>query len=104
VEGDSWKAGNRPYVELNIRLISSRSPAQHQTAISTGTRPLHLSKSTCPPQVDKAHRYIFTVYALKTAKLEIPADATAALAGYMINANAIGKASFVANYGRAKPN
>ena len=59
---------------------------------------------TCPPQGDKAHRYIFTVYALKTAKLEIPADATAALAGYMINANAIGKASFVANYGRAKPN
>ncbi len=58
----------------------------------------------CPPQGDKAHRYIFTVYALKTAKLEIPVDATAALAGYMINANAIGKASFVANYGRTKPN
>jgi Raf kinase inhibitor-like YbhB/YbcL family protein len=59
---------------------------------------------TCPPQGDKPHRYIFTVYALKTSSLEIPADATAALAGYMINANAIGKASFVAKYGRAKPN
>ena len=34
----------------------------------------------------------------------IPADATAALAGYMINANAIGKASFVARYGRPKAN
>lgn len=56
----------------------------------------------CPPQGDKPHRYIFTIYALKTPKLEIPADATAALAGYMINANAIGKASFVARYGRAK--
>ncbi len=59
---------------------------------------------TCPPQGDKPHRYIFTVYALKTSGVEIPADATAALAGYMINANAIGKASFVAKYGRAKPN
>jgi Raf kinase inhibitor-like YbhB/YbcL family protein len=59
---------------------------------------------TCPPQGDKPHRYIFTVYALKTSSLEIPADATAALAGYMINANAIGNASFVAKYGRAKPN
>ncbi len=59
---------------------------------------------TCPPQGDKPHRYIFTVYALKTSSLEIPADATAALAGYMINANAIGKARFVAKYGRAKPN
>lgn len=57
----------------------------------------------CPPQGDKPHRYIFIVHALKVEKLEIPADATAALAGYMINANALGKASFTAKYGRAKP-
>jgi Raf kinase inhibitor-like YbhB/YbcL family protein len=57
---------------------------------------------TCPPPGDKPHRYIFTVHALKTDKLDIPADATAALAGYMINANALGKASFTAKYGRAK--
>jgi Raf kinase inhibitor-like YbhB/YbcL family protein len=55
----------------------------------------------CPPQGDKPHRYIFTVYALKD-KLEIPADATAALAGYMINGNSLGKASFTAKYGRPK--
>jgi Raf kinase inhibitor-like YbhB/YbcL family protein len=56
----------------------------------------------CPPAGDKPHRYIFTVHALKTDKLEIPADATAALAGYMINANALAKASFTATYGRPK--
>ena len=56
----------------------------------------------CPPQGDKPHRYIFTVHALKVEKLEIPADATAALAGFMINGNALGKASFTAKYGRAK--
>ena len=56
----------------------------------------------CPPPGDKPHRYIFTVHALKTEKLEIPADATAALTGYMINANALGKASFTATYGRPK--
>jgi Raf kinase inhibitor-like YbhB/YbcL family protein len=56
----------------------------------------------CPPPGDKPHRYVFTVHALKTDKLEIPADATAALTGYMINANALGKASFTATYGRAK--
>jgi Raf kinase inhibitor-like YbhB/YbcL family protein len=55
---------------------------------------------TCPPQGDKPHRYIFTVYALKTDKLEVPADATAALTGFMIHANALGKASFTAKYGR----
>ncbi len=56
----------------------------------------------CPPEGDKPHRYIFTIYALKTDKLDIPADATAALAGFMINANQIGKASFTAKYGRGK--
>jgi Raf kinase inhibitor-like YbhB/YbcL family protein len=57
---------------------------------------------TCPPQGDKPHRYIFTVVALKTDKIELPADATAALTGFMINANALGKASFTAHYGRSK--
>jgi hypothetical protein len=57
---------------------------------------------TCPPQGDKPHHYIFTVYALKTDKLDLPADATAALAGFMINANKLGKASFTARYGRPK--
>jgi Raf kinase inhibitor-like YbhB/YbcL family protein len=56
----------------------------------------------CPPPGDKPHRYIFTVHALKTDRLDIPSDATAALAGFMINANQIGKASFTARYGRAK--
>jgi len=54
----------------------------------------------CPPPGDKPHRYVFTVYALKVDKLDIPADATAALAGFMVNANAIAKASFTARYGR----
>jgi hypothetical protein len=57
---------------------------------------------TCPPPGDKPHRYIFTVHALKTDKLDIPADATAALAGFMINANSVGKASFTGKYGRPK--
>ncbi|MCA9735572.1 MAG: YbhB/YbcL family Raf kinase inhibitor-like protein [Deferribacteres bacterium] len=54
----------------------------------------------CPPKGDKPHRYIFTVFALKVAKIDVPAEATAALIGYMLNANAVGKASFTATYGR----
>jgi hypothetical protein len=33
-------------------------------------------------------------------RLDIPDDATAALAGFMVNANTIDKASFTAKYGR----
>ena len=54
----------------------------------------------CPPKGDKPHRYIFTVYALKVDKLDVPADATAALIGYMLNANKLGTASFTAKFGR----
>ena len=54
----------------------------------------------CPPQGDKPHRYIFTVCALKTEKIDVPADASAALIGFMLNANKLGSATFTAKYGR----
>lgn len=56
----------------------------------------------CPPPGDKPHRYVFAVYALKTDKIDVPADASPALAGFTVNAEAIGKASFTARYGRKK--
>ncbi len=54
----------------------------------------------CPPKGDKPHRYIFTIYALKIDKLEIPADASAAMVGFMIHGNQLGSARFTALYGR----
>lgn len=54
----------------------------------------------CPPKGDKAHRYIFTVHALSVEKLDLSPDATAALAGFMINHNSLAKAKFTAFYGR----
>jgi Raf kinase inhibitor-like YbhB/YbcL family protein len=54
----------------------------------------------CPPQGDKPHRYIFTVYALKADKIDADADASGALVGFMLNANKLAKASFTAKYGR----
>lgn len=54
----------------------------------------------CPPVGDKPHRYIFTLFALKTPRLEVSGDATAALAGFMINANVLAKTGFTAYYGR----
>ncbi|WP_051710379.1 kinase inhibitor [Andreprevotia chitinilytica] len=53
----------------------------------------------CPPQGDKPHRYIFTVYALKTDKLDVTADSSAALVGFNLHFNTLGKASLTAKYG-----
>ena len=54
----------------------------------------------CPPKGDKAHRYIFTVYALNTEKLEQTSDARPELIGFFLNSHAIAKASIMAYYGR----
>lgn len=54
----------------------------------------------CPPVGDKPHRYIVTVHALKVDKLGVPDDASAALIGYMLNANSLGKAKLTGKYGR----
>lgn len=54
----------------------------------------------CPPVGDKPHKYIFTVYALNTEKIDLPNNATAAFAGFMINAHLIDKVSVTAIYGR----
>ncbi len=60
----------------------------------------HAFGGACPPKGDKPHRYVFTVFALKTEKIEVAPDATAALIGYMIHANALAQDSFTAKYGR----
>jgi phosphatidylethanolamine-binding protein (PEBP) family uncharacterized protein len=54
----------------------------------------------CPPAGDKPHRYIFTVHALKVDKLDLTADASAAMVGFMTHMNTLGNASFTARYGR----
>lgn len=102
-----WSVINLP---ADISSLPADAGAQGDANLPAGARQVRIDYGVaawggvCPPQGDKPHRYIFTIHALKVPKLDIPADATAALAGYMINANAIGKASFVARYGRAKAN
>jgi hypothetical protein len=53
----------------------------------------------CPPP-GKPHRYQFRIYALKVAKLEVPADASAALVGFNVRAQELGHAELTGLYGR----
>lgn len=52
------------------------------------------------PPTGPAHRYIFTVFALDTPELDIPADATCAMAGFMINAHTLAKANLTVTFGK----
>ena len=95
-------------IPANVHELHSNDGALNSTTLPAGAVQVRTDfgmaawGGPCPPQGDKPHRYIFTVYALKTDKLEIPANATAALTGYMILGNMLGKASFTTKYGRAK--
>lgn len=54
----------------------------------------------CPPVGDKAHRYEFTVYALKIDKLPLDESSPAAMVGFYIHQNLIQKAVLKAQYSR----
>jgi Raf kinase inhibitor-like YbhB/YbcL family protein len=54
----------------------------------------------CPPPGNGDHKYTITVFALKTEKLGLDANANPALVGFMLGQNTIEKASLVFYYRR----
>ena len=54
----------------------------------------------CPPEGLGAHRYQFTVFAVKQDALQVNADTSAAVIGFQLFFNAIEKAVLTGNFGR----
>jgi Raf kinase inhibitor-like YbhB/YbcL family protein len=54
----------------------------------------------CPDKGDPPHRYTFTVYALSVEKLDVPADSSGAMVVSTAKEHLLGKAVFIAHYGR----
>lgn len=54
----------------------------------------------CPPAGDKPHHYHFTLFALDTDKLDVPANATAAYVGFNLHAHTLAKTTLTGLYGR----
>jgi Raf kinase inhibitor-like YbhB/YbcL family protein len=54
----------------------------------------------CPDKGDPPHRYTFTIYALSVDKLDVPADSSGAMVVSTEKDHLLGKAVFVAHYGR----
>jgi Raf kinase inhibitor-like YbhB/YbcL family protein len=80
------------------RNDGSKMPAG-AVQIKNGFRALGYSGS-CPPPSDDPHGYVMTVYALKVAALDVPADVTSAGMLTAIEANSLGKASLTYHFGR----
>ena len=54
----------------------------------------------CPPESDHPHRYIFTIYSVSVDSLPVNADTSAAVVGFMLNANLIEKSTLMGLYRR----
>jgi len=103
-------AGFWHWVVLNLPASTTALPrgagAADGKALPAGAKQITTDFGTpgwggpCPPQGSEPHMYYFTVYALKVDKLDLPANATASLAGFMINANALDRAVITALYSR----
>ena len=77
---------------------SSLAPAGSLQSINDVGQPGY--QGPCPGEGDQPHRYLITVYALKTAKLGTTSNSTAALSGFMLNKQAIAKASLIVYFKR----
>lgn len=104
--GSGWWHWSVVNVPADVQALPAGAGTVGDALLPAGARQVRIDYGVagwggmCPPPGDRPHRYIFTVHALKVAKLDLPADATAALAGYMIRANTLATASFSARYGR----
>ncbi len=54
----------------------------------------------CPPQGDKPHRYVVTVFAVGADKLPVDENASGAVVGFNLHFNTLDKASVTYTYGR----
>jgi Raf kinase inhibitor-like YbhB/YbcL family protein len=98
-----WVVYNIPANVTELAAGAGDATQQHLPAGAKQGRTdfgTHEFGGACPPQGDKPHRYVFTVHALKTEKIDVPEEASAAMVGFMIHANLAGKASFTAKFGR----
>jgi Raf kinase inhibitor-like YbhB/YbcL family protein len=98
-----WVVYNLP---KNISSLSQGAGAEHSSALPAealqgrsdlGEDAYH---GPCPAKGDPPHRYVFTVYALNVAKLPVPPDSSGAMVTSIVQEHLLGKAVFVAHYGR----
>lgn len=92
-------------VDIPADATALEEGAGNGEALPTGARMTNTDMSTpgflgaCPPP-GETHEYRITVKALKVPKLELPANASPALVGFLSNMNKLAEASVVARGSR----
>ena len=96
-----WLIVNIPADTQKIGADASAKKTLPKGAMETTTDYGHAGfGGACPPQGDKAHRYVFTIHALDVESLPVKAETKSAVVGFMINKHTIQKASMISYYQR----
>ncbi len=93
--GSGWWHWQLVNIPKNVTEIATGAGSKKMDIAGQGS--LHIENDygskafggACPPTGHGVHHYRFTIHALSVEKLELPDNASGALAGYMINANTI---------------
>jgi Raf kinase inhibitor-like YbhB/YbcL family protein len=90
----------------DVKGLPKGAGAEHSSALPGGTQQgrTDLGKDAyhgpCPDKGQPPHHYTFTIYALSVEKLDVPPEASGAMVTSTAKENVLGKAVFVARYGR----
>src|SRR6266576_4203815 len=93
-----WLVVNLPptVTELELDAGNPKSSKLPQGALQTRTdfgTPGY--GGPCPPAGDHPHRYLFTVFAVGTDRLQVTADTSAAVIGFQLHFNTVAKAEII---------
>lgn len=94
-----WVVTNIPADVTELPTGASGTAAMPPGAVESRTDYGTGGYGGAAPPPGPAHRYIFTVYAMKLPRLEVTAESSAAMVGFMTNFNSLAKASLTALYG-----
>ena len=90
----------------NTHGLPKGAGTEHSTVFPTGTMQGRTDLGNdayhgpCPDKGDPPHRYTFTIYALSVDKLDVPPDSSGAMVVSTAKEHLLGKAVFIAHYGR----
>ncbi|MEI6894450.1 MAG: YbhB/YbcL family Raf kinase inhibitor-like protein [Colwellia sp.] len=104
--GSGWWHWQLINIPKNVAEIATGAGSEKKTIAPKGSTQISNDYGSrafggaCPPVGHGVHHYRFTIHALSVATLQIPENASGALAGYMINANTIASSTIEALYQR----
>jgi Raf kinase inhibitor-like YbhB/YbcL family protein len=91
---------------VSVTSLPKGAGMEHSTVLPQGTMQGRTDLGNdayhgpCPDKGDSPHRYTFTIYALSVDKLDVPADSSGAMVVSTAKEHLLGKAVFIAHYGR----